>query len=307
MLEKRQRSADSLGTICRRIMLGIIILACLTGVLFAQKTEAASAKVVSYNGHSYCVLNLNASYERAMAYCESLGGYMASINSQGENDFLFSYIKSCGLSNVYFGLYDSGNRIWKWASKERVSFLNWGKGEPNNVTEKYAMFYSAYNDGKWNDGHFYSGDTMFLCEWDKWAFELPFKSFDISTGKSTYNVKSKGTTIKNGNAIYVVTKTGYSPEVQYKKPLKKNSTKITIPSTIKYGGVSYKVTSIASSACKNNKKLKSLEIGANVRSIGKSAFQSCEKLTRIILKSKNVKKIGANAFKGISKKAIVKE
>ena len=306
MAEKQKRRAKLPARLCRRMLVGLFILACLTGVPFAGKTEAAGAKIVSYNGHSYCVLNLNASYKSAMAYCESLGGYMASINSRGENEFLFSYIKSCGLSNVYFGLYDAGKRNWKWASKEKVSFTNWAKGEPSTASEKYAMFYSEYKNGEWNDGHFYSGDTLFLCEWDRWASQLPFKSFNVSSGKRTYNVKSKGTTIKNGKAAYVVTRAGYSPEVEYKKPLKKTYTKIVIPSTITCDGVTYKVTSIAPSACKNNKKLKAVEIGSNVRRIGKSAFQSCKKLTRIRVKSVNVKKIGANAFKGISKKAVLK-
>ena len=45
-------------------------------------------------------------------------------------------------------------------------------------------------------------------------------------------------------------------------------------------------------------------VGKTTEKIGKSAFQNCKNLKKIIIKSKNLKKIGSNAFKGISKNAV---
>ncbi|MCI8308337.1 MAG: family 43 glycosylhydrolase [Lachnospiraceae bacterium] len=94
--------------------------------------------------------------------------------------------------------------------------------------------------------------------------------------------------------------------VELLKPVKNNKTKATIPATVKYAGVTYKVTSIASKAFYNNKKLKQATIGKNVTVIGGKAFSGCTKLSKIIIKSTKLKKAGAGAFKKTGGKAVVK-
>ncbi len=54
------------------------------------------------------------------------------------------------------------------------------------------------------------------------------------------------------------------------------------------------------------KKLKKITIGAGVTTIGKKAFAGCKNIKNIIVKSKSLKKIGKNAFKGINKMAKIK-
>lgn len=111
-----------------------------------------------------------------------------------------------------------------------------------------------------------------------------------------------GILIKDSKAIYKVTKAGAkSGTVEYVRPVKKNVKTVSIPATIKACGVTYKVTSIGKGACKGYKKLASVTIGKNVKSIGREAFYKCKKLKNITIKSKNLKagKIGKNAFKGI--------
>ena len=77
---------------------------------------------------------------------------------------------------------------------------------------------------------------------------------------------------------------------------------------MKVNGVNYQVTAIAPKAFANNKKLKKVVIPANVRSIGKQAFSGCKNLKSIIIKTPYLTKktVGAKAFKGIHKKAIIK-
>ncbi len=127
-------------------------------------------------------------------------------------------------------------------------------------------------------------------------------------------VAKKGDKIKDSKklAIYKITKTGTKTGkvgmVQYVKPVKKTKTTVTIPSTIKVNGIKYRVTSIASNAFKNNKKLKKITIGKYVTTIGDRTFYGCKKLKTITIKSKKLttKKVGKQAFKGIYKKAIIK-
>lgn len=83
---------------------------------------------------------------------------------------------------------------------------------------------------------------------------------------------------------------------------------MTIPDTVTIDKVTYKVTSIAANAFKNNKKLKKVVIGKNVTKIGKKAFYGCSKLKKITVKTTKLtkKNVGRQAFKGIHKKAAFK-
>ena len=91
-------------------------------------------------------------------------------------------------------------------------------------------------------------------------------------------------------------------------PKSKNAKSIKIPATIKVEGKTYKVTAIKDNAFKGMKKLTNVEIGANVKTIGKNAFNKCVKLKNIVIKTTKLttKTVGANAFKGVYKKATVK-
>ncbi len=126
-----------------------------------------------FNGHKYKVYkDVCKTWEEAEEYCKNLGGHLAVISSKEENDALYSYITSNGITNAYFGFTDNqseGN--WKWVEGES-GYTNWHTSEPNNEsnTEDYAMFYWKYSDGTWNDGNFgkstVSDDKNFLCEWE---------------------------------------------------------------------------------------------------------------------------------------------
>ena len=85
----------------------------------------------------------------------------------------------------------------------------------------------------------------------------------------------------------------------------KKKAAVTIPSTVTIGGITYKVTGIAEKAFRNNKTIRSVVIGANVKSIGKQAFEKCKKLSSITFKGKKAPDIGKAAFKGIKKKTSV--
>ena len=91
-------------------------------------------------------------------------------------------------------------------------------------------------------------------------------------------------------------------------PKSKTAAKVTIPATIKANGKSVPVTAIAPNAFKGMKKLTTVTIGKNIKKIGKNAFNGCKKLKRITIKSTKLTKktVGANAFKGISKNAVIK-
>lgn len=117
----------------------------------------------------------------------------------------------------------------------------------------------------------------------------------------------QGKVYESGNYRYKVTSTT-KRTVEVVSLKKKNLTEVRIGSTVRLGGKDYKITSIASSAFKNNKKIKSAVIGKNVTSIRSKAFYGCRQLKSITIQTKKLtmKNVGSKAFKGIAAKAVIK-
>ena len=97
--------------------------------------------------------------------------------------------------------------------------------------------------------------------------------------------------------IYRVSAAGISGQatVEYKAPYNKKAVTVNIPNSVVIGDVTYKVTSIAVNAFKNNKSLKKVKIGNNITTVGANAFSGCKKLNNITLGS-SVTVIGTKAF-----------
>ena len=127
-----------------------------------------------------------------------------------------------------------------------------------------------------------------------------------ATPAPSVSVGAKITDKKTGNIYKVTSSRSSSRTVAFIG--NKVKTSVTIPTTIKIKGATYKVTEISTNAFKNNRKLKKVVIGQNIVKIGKNAFYGCKKLTSITIKSSRLtlKNIGKNAFKNTSPKATVK-
>ena len=131
-----------------------------------------------YTGHVYEFYTLPESewesgpitWEQAERRCEWKGGHLAVIESQTENDYLYSMMRQEGHENACFGYSDSETEgDWKWVNGAQSSYINWHSGEPNNQNgdEDYAMFYQKFDDGTWNDGDgIIDVGCAYICEWD---------------------------------------------------------------------------------------------------------------------------------------------
>lgn len=129
------------------------------------------SNAVEFNGHYYYVYDVDTitDWNMAQEYCESQGGYLATITSAEEDAFLYSYITNAGYSSVMFGLTDQEQADdWHWVTGEEFSYQNWRSGEPNHQGgyEHYGMYYERNTDGTWNDGSGRGGP--FLCEWGEY-------------------------------------------------------------------------------------------------------------------------------------------
>ncbi len=109
---------------------------------------------------------------------------------------------------------------------------------------------------------------------------------------------AKGQTYKGKTLYYKITaSTANTKTVTVMKPVKPKAKSITIPSTVKIGKYSYKVTAINAKAFRNNKYVKQVTIGKNLTRIGKLAFENCKNLKKITISSTKITKIGGKAFR----------
>lgn len=117
----------------------------------------------------------------------------------------------------------------------------------------------------------------------------------IQPAKPTSKVPAKNSTHKIGRLKYKVTLSDAKKgTVAVTGAKKKTYKKVLIPANVKINGYTFKVSSISAEAFVTNKKLKTITIGTNVKSIGKNAFKGInKKATFTVPKSryKTVKKL----------------
>lgn len=128
-------------------------------------------------------------------------------------------------------------------------------------------------------------------------------STEKTTPSATSTVKVGTNFIVKGNQ-YIITK---DDEVTFSKA-KSGIKSLTIPSTVKFQNITYKVTGIKTNAVKNNKKIKSVVVGANITSIANKAFNKCPNLKKVTIKTTALTKKTANkkCFNKVNKKLTVK-
>lgn len=146
------------------------------GVALLALVAAGSAQTFTTwggNGHEYAVVMLSegGTWEDAQNGATSLGGYLATPNSEAENEFVFSLIDQPqywvpqGESwnfGPWMGLVQAPgapepNGGWGWITGETLSFTNWDpqSNEPNNnPPNEDRAHYHARGTGRqsyWND------------------------------------------------------------------------------------------------------------------------------------------------------------
>lgn len=122
------------------------------------------------NGHLYEYISSTQTWQGANTAASGLSkygatGYLATITSQNENDFVAARLSNAG----WMGASDSGSEgVWRWAvgpesgtqfwsgasggSTFGGNYANWGTGEPNDAgsNEDCGQFLAG-GSGKWND------------------------------------------------------------------------------------------------------------------------------------------------------------
>ena len=127
----------------------------------AEATVIAGPYFYAANGHPYCLLD-SKGWIASEAEAVALGGHLATINDQAENNWVHDtfYRLATGQGNLWIGLNDAAQEgRFVWVSGEPVTLTNWSPGEPNNGApgngEDYVQIggsgFVAHAPGSWND------------------------------------------------------------------------------------------------------------------------------------------------------------
>ena len=112
----------------------------VTVFLLAALTPRAGAEILAgpitnpANGHDYYLLTPN-TWSASEAEAENLGGTLAVIQNDAEQEWVFSRFGSYGGTNrsLWIGLHRNGpGGPFVSVTDARVNYFNWAAGEPNN-------------------------------------------------------------------------------------------------------------------------------------------------------------------------------
>jgi hypothetical protein len=139
------------------------------------------------SGHVYQRGNEPMTWHEAKAYCENLGGHLATISSAEENEFLyqtFARDQACWLGATR----EERSRQWRWVTGEPMNYTNWFRDEPlysagDQGDELYVAFgnrvsmrgnISFHVDGYWQPIADAGQESRLafvlpLCEWEPGA------------------------------------------------------------------------------------------------------------------------------------------
>ncbi len=129
----------------------------------AERPHSAETEIREFNGHYYqCFSEPKISWAEAKARCERMGGHLATISSQEENDFIELLGKELkapssliGFRILYYWIGGiKSNDEWKWITGEPFKFTHWQEGYPDNKWGNHAeedrlMFQQL--KGEWDD------------------------------------------------------------------------------------------------------------------------------------------------------------
>lgn len=138
----------------------------------AGTTPASSGPETTFGGHRYRAVLASGgiSWAEAERAARALGGYLATVSSQAENEAIYGLVRNDdrfwfidGAGNgqgPWLGGYQSSGAQeprggWRWVSGESFDYSHWAPGEPNNsggAEHHLQLFGSGTLKGaRWND------------------------------------------------------------------------------------------------------------------------------------------------------------
>ncbi|KJU85686.1 C-type lectin domain protein [Candidatus Magnetobacterium bavaricum] len=163
---------------------------------------ADSEKVVNpANNHTYQRIDTPMTWADAKANCEKLGGYLATVTSDSEEQFIVNSFNQKYES--WLGATDAEvEGTWKWITGEKWGYTDWNPVEPNNKEGNENCLVYAGSFGHWLD-YSCSYKVTLLCEWDAQSqYTLTVAKSGTGTGNVTASTGTLSWSGNTGTASY---------------------------------------------------------------------------------------------------------
>lgn len=140
-----------------RIICVAIAVAAVAAVADADVTWVTWEVSAGGNGHQYGLATTGAGWETHRTAAESYGGYLATLKTEDENEWVKSnvlHLTSPHWMGLYqpdgdlFGLPDAG---WRWLDGSTAPWTAWATGQPDGGTN--ADYAYVHGNGSWYDSH----------------------------------------------------------------------------------------------------------------------------------------------------------
>lgn len=138
--------------------------------LHAKWSIPESVAETSYGTLTYKLFDTATSYASAQRYCESIGGHLATITDELENDEIYAMLSKGTKSGYLIGSNDIlSEGTFAWETGETMSFTNWSSSEPSDSTPGEDVVEIYTSNGMWNDiKDTYLSNRGFICEFDNY-------------------------------------------------------------------------------------------------------------------------------------------
>ena len=290
-----------------------------------SQTYSMISDVAEYNGHYYAIYGGAITWQEAKNYCQSVGGHLATITTQREQNFINGLNKNN--LDLWIGGYQDNNDNWRWVTGEEWSYTNWSEGEPNNSDEIMAnescivVWPNKWNDLNADNTYQVAG---FICEFEGGGEYIGASGDDtviIASGECGENTSW---TLDN-HGLMTIAGTGSISSFSVNTPVVRG-TSITIEENgngtgegngnstgsengdgsdsdsfpkqdIRHVVIENNVSGIGYSAFSGFANLASVSIPSSVTEIGGYAFCGCKSLANIVIPV-GTTNIGSYAFYG---------
>lgn len=150
-----------------------------------------------------------------------------------------------------------------------------------------------------NNGGADSGQISIISTWIN-STPNPDEVAAVLAKKEQKKLLKKGRRVTKKGITYQVTISNKTKRTVKVVRAKKAVSKLVIPDSVSVKGYSYQVTAVKSRALANQKKLKRVVLGKNIKSIGRKAFYGSKKLSCIVIYSREIQSVGRDAWKKTS-------
>ena len=114
---------------------------------FILEVDAENIKPVTtktFGSNTYMLFDKNTTWTEAKQHCEMLGGHLATINSDAENQFIKDFLQSGSRKWYYLGA-QKVNNVWKWVDGKNYSNITWN-ASASRWTGTHLMMYKEERD-----------------------------------------------------------------------------------------------------------------------------------------------------------------